>query len=58
MRQPPIHLLEMLTVLVQQIEEAGYVPTVTQKPRLPPAMGHYQTVVELRPARKTYQGES
>jgi outer membrane murein-binding lipoprotein Lpp len=29
----------------------GYVLTITQRPRLPLAMGNYDTVVEVRPAR-------
>lgn len=37
-----------LRTLVRFLESEGVVPTVTQRPREPLAMGNYETVVEVR----------
>lgn len=37
--------------LVKQSADFGYIVTVTQRPLNPLAMGHHETVVEVRPAR-------
>jgi hypothetical protein len=36
---------------VKAMELCGLVVTVYQKPKVPLAMGNYETVVEVRPAR-------
>jgi hypothetical protein len=47
------HWLEtMLTDFCVMAEEMGFVVTVSQVPRQPLAMGSYDTLVEVREARK------
>ncbi len=41
--------------LVRVADDYGVVLTVTQRPLLPLAMGNYETVVEVRESRATYQ---
>lgn len=41
-------LLADLHKLIADAETFGLVVTVAQEPRLPLAMGHYETVVEVR----------
>ncbi len=43
---------DMVETLVKSASELGLVLTVTQQPRKPLAMGNYETVVEVRPARE------
>lgn len=43
----------MAEQLVKLAEKDGYVLTVEQVSLQPPAMGHYKTVVSVRPARET-----
>ena len=37
--------------LVDEAAKHGFVLTVEQRPLMPPAMGHIETVVSVRPAR-------
>lgn len=41
----------MVEQLVKLAAADGFVVTVEQKPLQPPAMGNYETVVDVRPAR-------
>jgi hypothetical protein len=47
----PAQLEVMALELVALAERAGLVLTIEQISLYPPAMGHYQTVVSVRPAR-------
>lgn len=49
----PQQIEDQARILVRQAALAKVVLTVRQVPLLPPAMGHYETVVEVRPARTT-----
>ena len=41
----------MLAQIVRMAAKDGIVVTVEQKPLQPPAMGNYETVVDVRPVR-------
>lgn len=49
-------LQAMAEELVQLAAQAGLVLTVEQVNQHPPAMGHYVTVVSVRPARERSNG--
>lgn len=49
-------LQAMAEELVQLAQTAGLVLTVEQVNQQPPAMGHYVTVVSVRPARERSNG--
>ena len=52
-RPTPAQLQRLAKALVQLAEAAGLVLTVEQVNLQPPRMGHYKTVVSVRPARET-----
>jgi hypothetical protein len=52
--QPLTTIAEQARRLVDAAGRMGVVLTVSQSPRLPLAMGNYETVIEVRPARGCY----
>lgn len=44
-----------LDAVLDFAKQRGLVVTVTQVPKEPLAMGHYETVAEVRPSRETYR---
>lgn len=46
-------ILRRATALVELARECGLVLTIDTRPRVPLAMGHYDMVVGVRPARNT-----
>lgn len=51
----PYRLQKELERLVGIAQVTGLVVTITQKPKLPLAMGNYETVVEVRDANSIYR---
>jgi hypothetical protein len=46
------HVIDNAYYWVRKAHELGLVVTVGQRPLMPPAMGHYEPVMEVRRARK------